>query len=328
MAFLRTWARLAIAVFAICSVAACAVPVLEPATTYRFELEGVADGKPFSFQQYYTCYPVAVLSAADGKFHKQWSGSGSGTQVGRVSENLFIIYNASGCDPGALKKSVIATVDSVEDPKTLHLFRSSSTEPLVTITKDRSMPIEVGNVSLGPPVEQIQLKETLRENQRGFQRVTAKIIPYEVVATSDQAKAYFDKLQGVVLAAQQDRVPERLVFPFYSQRDFAKLRTSSDYKKDLAPTFNGEAFVLDNLSIQSSDVVFYSTPNNRGSKSPWEDPKARVRYRNVEFEVRRAQEIYDADLRAVIVFYNERRTYPWPSPEDADITRSNARRGW
>lgn len=325
--YIRTWVRLAISLGVICSVTACALPAFEPATTFRFELEGIADGRPFSLQQYYTCYQTAVLSAADGRYHKQWSGSGSGTQVAQVGDNLFIIYNAWGCDPNTPKKSVFAAVDSVENPKILHLFRVQPTEPLITITKDRSVPVNASDASLGPPSAQIRLKETLRENQRGFQRVRARIIPYEIFATSDQTKAYFDKLNGIVIAAQQDQVPERLVFPFFSHRDFPKLRASSEHRKDLAPSFNGEEFTFESTPIPLGDV-FYSTPETRGSKSPWVEPIARVRYKNARFEVRKLQEIYDHDLRAIIVFYNERQPYPWPSPEDADIRRIEARKGW
>lgn len=322
----RSWARLVIILSVVCSIAACALPVLEPATTYRFELEGFADGRPFSFQQYSTCYPIAVLSARDGQYHKQWNCSDSGAQVGQVGDNLFVIYSV-GCDPKVSKKSIIAAIDSVENPKTLQLFRVLPTEPLITITKCRLEPIDASNVTLGPPPVQVQLKETLRANQRGFQRVRARIIPYEIFATSDQAKTYFDSLKGVVIAAQQDGIPSRLVFPFFSQRDFAKLRASSEYKKELVLSFDGEEFAFGNVSAQPSDV-YYSTPNTRGSKSPWEEPKARVRYKNASFEVQQAQEIYDAERKAIIVFYNEHQKYPWPSPEDADIRRFEARKRW
>lgn len=325
--YLRSWARLGIILSFVCSIAACAIPVLGPATAFRFELEGFADGRPFSFQQYYTCYPIAVLSARDGQYHNQWNCSGSGTQVGQVGDNLFVIYSV-GCDPKVSKKSIIAAIDSVENPKTLQLFRVLPTEPLITITKCRSEPIDASNVTLlGPPPAQVQLKETLRANQRGFQRVRARIIPYEIFATSDQAKTYFDNLKGVVIAAQQDGIPSRLVFPFFSQRDFDKLQTNSEYKKDVVLGFNGEEFGFENTPVQPSDV-YYSTPSTRGSKSPWEEPKARVRYKSASFEVQQAQEIYDSERKAIIVFYNERQTYPWPSPEDADIRRFEARKGW
>ena len=263
--------KMAIYVSVIFSVAACTVPVLEPAETFRFELEGISGDKSFSFQQYYTCYQTADLSAADGKFHKHWNASGSSTQVGQVAEDLFIIYNVWGCNSNTSKKSVIAAVDSIEKPTILYLFRVQPIEPLLTITKDRSVPVGRSEVSLGPSSTQVQLKEKLRENQNGFQRVTAKIIPYEIFATANQSKEYFDKQTEIAIAEQQNRAPCDRVFPFFSERDFSKLRNSGEYMKVQALSFNGEEFTFDGPSFAQRDVL-YSTPETRSWKSPWFEP--------------------------------------------------------
>ena len=179
----------------------------------------------------------------------------------------------------------------------------------VTINNIDVKSVQKPSKPIGPSNEQTSLKQVMAAKLNGFWKVTARVIPKEVWATSEAAKSYFAKFDRVTLAEVGEN-PPRSGWPWaFVQFKYAMDRA---YKRGI----HGEVIGLDEFGLVYDGTEF-EQPNNRFrspiiwysqgvskfsnsiTKLPYSDHVV-VKYKGKEFQLRGIQELFDPETQEII----------------------------
>jgi hypothetical protein len=324
-----------VAIAAVVSIAGC-VPLPGNSQYQRYEIDLSANGRHYTFQQFFRCYQQAEFSAADGNFHPTTRATGVGTTAADIGDGLVLLFEVQGCNSNEkteLPKTAKVLVNP-NNPERIYSVIGILANPSIVINHVIVEPFQGANRELGPTPEQVALKEQVRDHQRGFQRVRARVIPYQVWATSDQSRAYFGHFQSVAVAKVGDAPPasgwpdQFVQFQFWKERAY---QTGSDGRitglSEFELVYNGEAFEVPDRTPDPA-WVWYSTEQTRNDHPiPHYEPKfALVIYKGTLIRVKKAQEIFDPQTKNILLLVHWYEGYPWGGPDEIDVKRLMAQR--
>lgn len=319
-----------------------------PADTKYFEhdMTVTTDGHRYDFKRYFVCSRTLELSEGDGKLHPHWNRSGDGFTTVEISSGRVLVYSITGdCesdhqewsapDPAKLdlfSPYVARVLDNAKNPQKLFLLTNRTDGSPVRIEHESTRRIDNIEGTIGPPKEELSLKESIRDSQHGFQRVTAKVIPFEVWGVTDSARQYFSQFKNVTVAQIGESSPRSgwpnsfVQFRFSRERNY-KMGVHGEIVglDEIATVYNGEAFSID-TAPQGGVQTWYSTKETRGDPHLNDDPVAVVNYKGVIFEVKNLQEIYDPATRNILLFQKWHASYPWGGPDSTDLKRLTSNR--
>ena len=275
------------------------------AVYYRYVADVSIGGASYHFDQYLACVQEAGLSEADGKIHRQWKTRGSGISAFKIDESRFVMFtptaNCGAPAPYRPTKNIALLDASNEVVKLIFL-------PPESIGKISVEPVERRPRLIGPASEVKALTASILDHYQGrFDRVTVRVIPESIWASSDRTSAYFRSLTGVV-AAKVGEVPpvsgwpDTVVrFPGYLERTYALEQGKVVGLPEREVPYRQGAFIRGEQDGESSECYYYTKATEilrGGSRSPY----ATVRYRDVDVPVTVVQEVYDADARTILSF--------------------------
>lgn len=320
------------------SVTGC-IPVPSNSKYFRYEIELTANNRHYLFHQYFKCSEVAEFSEGDGKFHKHWRLSGSGISAADIGDNLVLFYAASGdcksdsqqinSDANAFGEHAVKVLENSVNPERLYLVQASRNNSPISIQRQSVQRMEKFDGDLGPSKAQIALKESVRDQQHGFQRVTARIIPYEVWATSDRSRAYFSQFQSVTIAKVGEAPPVSgwpdafVQFQFWRDRAYKKGPAGEiTGLKEFELVYKGDAFEVPDRSPETGQVWYATTQTQTAHPNPNNAPGfAVVNYKGTLIKVKSLQEIFDPQTRNILLLMNQYLPYPWGGPDEVDLKR-------
>ena len=320
---------LALALLTSALLTAC-VQIPGTSQSYRYEIDMSVDGRPFMFRQYFVCYEVANLSEADGAFHRATGGYGSGITTADVGDGLVLLFTAGGC---SAKQKDLPRVASllVNRPGLAKLYTVDETlkEPPVVIRHVTVEAVQNTERDPGPTAQQVALKNSLREHQGGFQRVTARRIPREVWATSDEIRAYFRQFKSVTAAMVGEGRPvignpaDAVWFRFWRERAYERGPGGEiAHLKTIELPYDSQEFELQGR-LPESPGVWYATPQTSGDRpNPYLKPDfAVVNYKGTLIKLKSLQEIFDPETQEIVQLSAQYRGYPWGDPDEIDVKR-------
>ena len=321
--------RLLACIAAIVMVAAC-VPLPGNSNNYQYEIDLTANGRHYTFQQYFVCYQQADLSEADMTFHRRTHASGTGITTADIGDGLVLLFQVGECvgEQKELPRVASVLVDPL-NPRWIYPVNGVLKEPSIVINHVTVKPVQRIERELGPTTEQIALKNLLREHQSGFQRVTARIIPREVWATSDQSRAYFGQFHSVTEAKVGEAPPVSgwpdsfVQFKFWRERTYQKGSLGQIVGlKEIELAYNGEAFEIPG-HITDPLAVWYATPKTQKDHPNTNNAPefAVVTHKGALIKVKTLQEIFDPETQDILLLHNHYQGYPWGGPDDIDVKR-------
>jgi hypothetical protein len=317
--------------------------VTEPGSTKYFEhdMTVISGGHRYDFKRYFTFSKTLELSEGDGKLHARWNKSGVGFTTVQIGNGRVLVYSITGdCEsdqqewpaPQPLKLDLFSpymprVLDSAESPKRLILLTGKTDGFPVTIENESTREVDRIEGLIGPSKEDLSLKETVRNSQHGFQRVTVQVIPFEVWGATDSARRYFSQFKNVTVAEVGESPPRNgwpdsaVRFRFSGERNYKRgVHGEIVGLDEIGTVYNGEAFAVDS-SPSSGLQTWYATKETLADPKLNDAPVAVVNYKGVVFEVKNLQEIYDPATRNILLFQNWHAPYPWGGPEPADVER-------
>jgi hypothetical protein len=299
---------------------------------FQHNLEMSIDGQQTLLQHNYKCYKSADLSEGDGSFHTRSHQSGQGITTTDIGKGRALIYRISG-DCLWDNQSIGSTSRNLESPVAL-LFRTRIPAELDVIgAKSKLAPAKLLGqytvrkdyflVEVGPTDDENHLRNVLRAEQHGFERVTAVALPIEIWGVTPQAKQYFSNLHRVTVAAVGEDPPisgnssEIVQFRYFAARDLPK-SAGGGYSamRELGTEYDGHTFVLETVNTDF-ERWFATEPSTR-----W--PRATlVRFKGVTFELAQVREVYDPSTQTILRFSRHYIPYAWG---DGDLTDEMTKR--
>lgn len=328
MSAFRSLRQLVIPAVAMLLGAGC-VPIPGHSQYMRYDIDLTANGRHYAFEQFFECYRLAELSEADGNFHPTTRSTGGGTTTVDIGDGLVLLLAVGGCESGKGKLPTTILVNPQNPDRLLFLKDGMLDRPSVVINRVRVGPVANPGRALGPTIAEAALKEQIRNNQHGFQRVTARIIPQNVWATSEDIRAYFKNFHEITVAKVGEESPPSGWPAQFVQFKFAKQRAVRRYEPGLAEQFaaiplnyNGEAFEFSVDKTASAASTWYATHETRNNKRIAYGPEfAKVVYKGKEINLRSFQEIFDPETQNIIQLSVMDLPYPWGGPDKVDIER-------
>jgi hypothetical protein len=316
-------------------------PVPGSAKYFEHDMAVSADGHRYDFKRYFECTQTMELSEGDGKLHPRWTRSGGGFATVDIGSGRVLVYSITGdCESdhqefpvarrGRLdpyEPDVARVLDSARDPQRLYVLTGKMDEFPVKIEHESTSRIDPVKGPIGPSEAELALKETVRNSQHGFQRVTVRVIPFEVWGVADAARQYFSQFKTVTVARVGEAPPVSgwpdsfVQFRFYRERNYQK-GTNGEIVglKELDVEYDGEAFIVKD-GPQAGVQTWYATRETRTAPKLNDAPVAVVNYKGVVFKVKSLQEIYDPATKDILLFANWHAPYPWGAPDSIDLKR-------
>jgi hypothetical protein len=308
------------------------VPQPGSGTYVQHVLEVSMDGQQTLLKHKYKCYRSADLSEGDGTFHTRNHKSGQGITTTDIGKGRALIYRISGECPWD-NESIGSTTRNLESPIAL-LFRTRTpTELDVFGAKSKLSPAKILGqytvqtdyliAEVGPTDEENHLRNVIRSEQHGFERVTAVALPIEIWGVTPQAKKYFGNLHRVTVAAVGEDPPisgnaaEIVQFKYFAARDLPK-STGAAYSAmpELGTEYDGHTFALETVN-PDFEKWFATEPSTR-----W--PRATlVSFKGVTFELAKVREVYDPSTQIIFRFSRRYIPYAWG---DGDLSDKMAER--
>jgi hypothetical protein len=306
---------------------------------YQYEIGVTANGRDYTFRQYYKCSLESYWSSGTGETQTRWRG-GMGTTITSLGGDLALIFGIEGgrhCGmTGESEVSRIATLlVSPTKPEQMYYLRPGINTPpaLVNFIRIKQVPEVTG--SLGPSKEQSELKELIRTRQNGFQRVTAQIIPYDVWATSEGSRAYFAQFHSVEVAKVDETPPVSgqpqtfVQFPYAAGRKYKREDGRVVGLKEINLVYDSDAFRVAEKAEEAPAAAYATaqTANRSMHSNPFVTPRfAVVDYKGTKVNVVALQEIYDPESKNILRLQHWYVPFPWPGPDEIDLRRlSNTR---
>jgi hypothetical protein len=316
------------------------VPVPGSSKYFEHDMAVSADGHRYDFKRYFECTQTMELSEGDGKLHPHWTRSGAGfTTVDIGSGRVLVYYITGDCEsdhqefPVARQdrldpyvSDVARVLDSAKDPRRLYVLTGRTNEFPVKVERESTNRIDPVIGPIGPSEAELALKETVRNSQHGFQRVTVRVIPFEVWGVTDAARQYFSQFKTVTVARVGEAPPvsgwaDSLVqFQFFQERNYQKDANGVVGLNEFDAEYNGVAFTVKG-SPQAGVQTWYATKETRAAPKLNAEPVAVVIYKGVVFKVKSRQEIYDPATKDILLFANWHAPYPWGGPDSIDVKR-------
>jgi hypothetical protein len=317
------------------------VPVPGTATYFEHDMAVSVDGRRFDFKRYFECSQTMEFSEGDGKLHPRWNRSGAGFATADIGGDRVLVYSITGdCEsdhqvfqvakPEKLDPytpDAVRVLDNARDPQKLYVLTGRADGFPVQIDYESTRRIDPPTGGIGAPKAELALKETVRDSQHGFQRVSARVIPLGVWAQTDAARQYFSQLKTVTVARVGEAPPisgwadSFVQFPFYRERNYQKgVNGEIVGLSELDTIYDGEAFNV-NDSAQPGVQTWYATRETRENPKLNNEPVAVVNYKGVVFKVKGLQEIYDPATKNILLFANRYTPYPWGAPDSTDVKR-------
>jgi hypothetical protein len=302
------------------------IPQPGSGTYFQHNLEVSIDGQQTLLQHNYKCYRSADLSEGDGSFRTRSHQAGQGITTTDIGKGRALIYRISG-DCQWDDQSIGSTPRKLESPVAL-LFRTRTPVELDVIgaTSKRSPAKLLGQYAVrkdyfvaevGPTDEENHLRNVIRAEQHGFERVTAVALPIEVWGVTPQAKQYFGNLHRITVAAVGEDPPisgnatEIVQFRYFAARDLPKSAGGAySAMRELGTEYDGHTFALE--AVDSDFERWFATePSTR-----W--PRATlVSFKGVTFELAQVREVYDPSTQTILRFSRRYIPYAWG---DGDLT--------
>jgi hypothetical protein len=210
----------------------CAFELPYTAKYFKYTIEVMLYGRPYSFSENIEC--VRIPADPRSQTGVEWKSIGEGIVATKLDSNHILFFKAdSNCykpAPYDLDQPVeiLETTGSVVKLAVIH---GAAQAPLVKIKRIYVEPVDIRPDNLGPSNEQIALtKAVLSANKENFQSVAARIIPYNVWATSAQSRKYFSQFSSVAIAKVGEakllwgKSEEFVQFPFYLERKYKRTK--------------------------------------------------------------------------------------------------------
>jgi hypothetical protein len=316
------------------------VPVPGSTRYFEHDIRANIDGHSYDFKHYFECSKSLDFSEADNELHVHWHRSGDGFSTADIGNGRVLIYAVSGdCEsdyqeirapsetPMAVySNDAVRVLDSAKSPHKLYVLTGAVAGFSVKIEQESVKRLTHIDGRVGPHEADLALKELVRDNQHGFQRVTVEVIPFAVWGAADAARQYFSQFKTVAVARVGEAPPVSgwpdsfVQFPFYRERIYQKgIHGEVVGLNELDTAYNGEAFTVEDSS-QAGVQTWYATRETRAA--PLNNaPVAIVDYKGVVFKVRSLQEIYDPETKDILLFTNWYAPYPWGGPDSVDGKR-------
>jgi hypothetical protein len=316
-------------------------PELGDTKYFEHDMAVTADGHLYDFKRYFACSRTLELSEGDGKLHPRWNRSGDGFTTVEIGSDRVLVYSITGdCESDHQEWSipkpakldlfspyVVRVLDNAKSPRKLFLLTGQMDGFPVKIEHESTRRIDRIEGPMGPSKEDVSLKESIRDSQHGFQRVTAEVIPFEVWGATDSALQYSSQFKNVTVAQVGESPPRSgwsgsfVQFRFSRERNYKTGAHGEIVGLDEIDTvYDGEAFSVNN-SPQGGVQTWYATKETRTDPKLNDDPVAVVNYKGMVFKVKSLQEIYDPVTRNILLFQNWHASYPWGGPESTDLKR-------
>jgi hypothetical protein len=281
----------------------------------KYTIQFTAAGRSYAFTQLINRFRAVELSEGpNGPFYTEWQTRGGGLAAVDIGPGRVFLFE-SGATPereGIYELNHIAEIlDTSRVPTTLYVIREAAKNPAVEIRRVSIEPVTGNSQQLGPTADQTALAQTVkREQQHGFQRVIARIIPYQVWATSEQSRRYFSQFTRVAIAKAGEAPPRSgwpdsfVQFPFYRDRAYQHDSLGAITGLEEVPlVYNGNAFEFDK-SLSDAAEVWYSTRETETNPHKSE-PIALVNYKGTIVKVKSPQEIYDPETKSILLLTNK-----------------------
>jgi hypothetical protein len=317
------------------------VPVPGSSRYFEHDIRANIDGRRYDFKQYFECSKSLDFSEADNGLHAHWHRSGDGFSTADIGNGRVLVYAVSGdCEsdyqeihapsdtPMAVySHDAVRILDSASSPQKLYVLTGTAPGSSVKIEQESVKRLAHIEGGIGPHKAELALKELVRANQHGFQRVTVTVIPFAVWGAADAARQYFSRFKAVTVAKVGEAPPvsgraDALVrFPYYLNRLYQKGSSGEIvglFESDAV--YDGDTFKL-NDSPREGVQIWYATNETRSAGNLAVTPVAVVNYKGTVFQVAQLQEIYDPETRNILQFSSWHAPYPWGGPEPADVER-------
>jgi hypothetical protein len=317
------------------------VPVPNSSKYYEHEISVRVDDRQYDFKRYLECSSSMDLSEGDGKLHPRWNRSGSGFTTADIGSGRVLVYSIwSDCEsdyqdlkvsgsekPDPYKLDAVRVLDSARNPTRLYILTGQGSEFPVKIEQNSARRVNRIDGVIGSSEAELALKEIVRDSQHGFQRVTVRVVPFEVWSTTEAGRQYFSQFKGVTVARVGEVPPvsgrpDSIVqFPFYRQRNYSRGEHGEVVGlKELDTAYDGTPFVVANPP-EPGVQTWYATNETRATSKLNDMPVAVVNYKGVVFRVTTFQEIYDPETKSILQFTNWYTPYPWGAPAPLDLKR-------
>jgi hypothetical protein len=272
---------------------------------FKYSIDMEINGQPYSYSQYIQCYKALQISEGpEGPLYLRTQSTGGSWVATRIDSSRTLIFPVqSDCLNSAprdlaLPVSLLETVGSLSK---LYIVRKDLNIPSFSLSVKRIHLDPVDSVPgvVGPTKEIAQYtKSVLAEQSHQFQSITARIIPHDIWATSEQSRIYFGQISSIAIAKVGEAPPVSgredtfVQFPFYRERAY---KNADGRIKDMKKT----QFIYNGLSFEVSDnpvddvKVFYSTV---GMDNSW---TALVDFKGTMVNVLEIQEVYDPETRKI-----------------------------
>jgi hypothetical protein len=317
------------------------VPVPGSSKYFEHDIRANIDGRRYDFKQYFECSKSLDFSEADNGLHAHWHRSGDGFSTADIGNGRVLVYAVSGdCEsdyqeihapsdtPMAVySHDAVRILDSASSPQKLYVLAGTAPGSSVKIEQESVKRLAHIEGGIGPHKAELALKELVRANQHGFQRVTVTVIPFAVWGAADAARQYFSRFKTVTVAKVGEAPPASgradalLRFPYYLNRLYQKGSSGEIvglFESDAV--YDGDTFKL-NDSPREGVQIWYATNETRSAGNLAVTPVAVVNYKGTVFQVAQLQEIYDPETRNILQFSSWHAPYPWGGPEPADVER-------
>jgi hypothetical protein len=277
------------------------------ASYYKYSIALTINGQALAFSQYIECsHVVSPTEGPGGPFHLRWQVTGDAPAAIRIdTHRVLFFYGSANCyNPSARSiDEPIEVLDTSEPTAKLYVVHNNSKYDSVSVDRVFVEPVETAPSVLGPTKEQRDLAvATLTQYARKFERVTVRINPYSVWATSDAARQYFADFKSVTLAKVGEAPPasgyprDIVEFRFYRDRVYPQIDGRAVYPPLAMLGYGKDA--LEVTSQQGDNLEIYYAPDGPENTS---DPT--VEYKGVRFTVKRVQELYDPETKNILSFY-------------------------
>jgi hypothetical protein len=304
------------------------IPQPGSGTYFQHSLKIDLDGRESILEHNYKCSSSYDFSEGDDLLHDRNHQSGQGITTSDLGQGRVLIYQISGeCQfkgepisnaPKALHSSV-GLLWRNRIPVELDIIAPESQASPVKILEEFSVRKDRLLAEVGPTDDEERLREVLRTEQHGFERVTAVSLPIEIWGVTPEAKRYFSRFHSVTLANVGDDPPisgnpaEIVQFKYFAARDFPKTNDGGySAVPELETVYDKNAFAF--VGTRLGYKRWFATP----PLMRWPKPTI-VSYKGVQFELAQVREVYDPASQTIVRFTRSYMPYPWGNGNVSDM---------
>ena len=296
----------------------CELPTKTPNRYFQLDLVLEINHKPYPIVYNWHCYESKNLSEGDGSFHPQWNSSPFSFHVlKRIGENSALLFKPPQyCGAGTYTGQMSADGQEYY-PEIIYIKSIGSNFPIEIYSKHRikgdGTILEIKSATVTQSDKQtpdyvmsdadLHLIEVLKTSIRGYQAVSAVIIPADIWKKSESLNQYFKEADGILIAPAPTQINSSIVgqdgknnfFPV-NQREIPHLKDLEMYIVSMIK--NGNVWSLPLTSDSSSAITYFSY---EGVKS---NPVT-VSYYGMPITVISSQQIFDSRKQLLIQLLNQ-----------------------